>query len=144
MGQVKYLVTATSQTSDRTHHHGGQGRQPHLSRNHFTSRKQKIPRIPPGRFSRYAGFQNHGKAVYLKEVSEESPEATKRCCSVPPPLLRILGSCFCCEAFYLYFWSDDVPDFRGWWFGPQDVAKWNVTPRQSIGRYRHHHPTVFI
>ncbi|CAL1132786.1 unnamed protein product [Cladocopium goreaui] len=44
---------------------------------------------------KYAGFQNHGKVVYLKEVSEESP-----------------------EAFYLYFWSDDVPDFQGWWFGP--------------------------
>eukprot|EP00435_Cladocopium_sp_Y103_P036059 s1426_g9.t1 len=44
---------------------------------------------------KYAGFQNHGKAVYSKEMPEESA-----------------------EAFYLYFWSDDMPDFQGWWFGP--------------------------
>ena len=114
-----------------------------------------LPRIPApssscgSSFSRYAGFQNHGKVVYLKEVSEESPEAITHC------FVSGVGSlwlpsypkrfCFCCEAFYLYFWSDDVPDFQGWWFGPQHVAKWNITPRQSIfGRYRpdHHHPTV--
>ena len=116
---------------------------------------QRVPRIPApssfcgSSFSRYAGFQNHGKVVYLKEVSEESPEAITHC------FVSGVGSlwlpsypkrfCFCCEAFYLYFWSDDVPDFQGWWYGPQHVAKWNITPRQSIfGRYRpdHHHPTV--
>ena len=43
-------------------------------------------------FFRYAGFQNHQKPVYLKEVSSSQ--------------------------LFLYFWSEDLPDFHGWWFGP--------------------------
>ena len=122
------------------------GNTPHISRNHFTSRflrDYNLPRIPASSscgssFSRYAGFQNHGKVVYLKEVSEESPEAITR---ITHRVVSGVGSfwlpsypkrfCFSCEAFYLYFWSEDVPDFQGWWFGPQEGLQSGTLPADN-------------